>query len=173
LDAVLADAKVFLTAVAVVELEHARGERATAATARGSHIRDGHRFPVPPECGLRDPYRGRVTLSVPEAMAVSAEEVALLDLGNEPCQRAGEVADPELLRRGVAVMELEYRRRPDIAAVLAASASLSHQLLLDALAARLLIPVRLLIPTSAPMLAELLRDADARRVLGRVVGEEW
>jgi len=90
-------------------------------------------------------------------VAIRAHQIALLDFDPDPCPRDAALADLELLRAGVTVMELERGKRRVVPAVRASPAPAGDELGLQLPPLLLLIAIRLDIPPLAAMFDEIAR----------------
>ena len=90
----------------MVEVEDRGREHATAATARPAEVSDCARF------RLATRYDNISVViaafdQMPHTMAVRADKITLRGFGQEPREGSTEVAEAEVLRRRIAMMELE------------------------------------------------------------------
>lgn len=155
----------------MVEVEEVDRPLSVAAPAASTSSGDGS------DLGLAPPSRERVRRSRPrrdvaETVAVGAEEITFRRLGAQALARHAAPADRKLLRRRVAMMELEDRERSVVAAALAPTAAGGNELHLHRLTLPLLIAVGERVVASPLALGPLSRGSGGRGKRRRVVGAE-
>lgn len=123
----LGEPELLLRRIPVVELEERGGTVASASEARAAHV--GDREKLSPPAMLNDCVTSGTFLDrrMPHAMAVGAEEIALLGLGAEPRSGAAEAAEAKFLGRWFTVVELESCDAVLVTAVLASAATSFYQ----------------------------------------------
>ena len=102
-----------------------------------------------------------VQRSVTQAVTGRTEQIAFLGFANEPVARPMPVADPEVLRQGITVVELERSGNSAISTILATAAEHLDELRLAPTTSLLQRSVGLLILATTPVLTELMGLTDA------------